>query len=79
MDAKILATYLAELKAAGVRTARLDNPTLGVVEVEFFPSELRGAAPLLMDRDGKPISLDDGMPELARDDIAEANFNRKAG
>lgn len=89
MDTKFLALYLAELKtglselrAAGIRSARIPLIDMGgegtVLYVEFFPPESsRAPVPALMDRDGKPINLDEGMPELARDDIAEANFNPK--
>lgn len=84
MDSKLLALYLAELKAAGVRTAKLDTCAgdACLIEVEFFPPprseapELAPATPF-RDRQGNPIDLDDGMPELGKDDIAEANFKPK--
>lgn len=87
MDPSELRAYLAELQAAGsVKLAKLHRFRDGdlVVEVEFFPpartvADLAPASPFV-DREGKPINLDDGMPELGRDDdITDANFKPKGG
>lgn len=73
-----LSHVLEELKAHGVQSAEATFNSKGDVvglKVEFAP--VMSASPFV-DKDGKPVDLDEGLPPLARDLIAEKNYQRDA-
>ena len=75
-----LREYLSVLKEAGVRNATVPVGQAGdSLVVEWAPdaSAPPVSASPFVDKDGKPVNLDEGMPDLARDDIAAANFEPK--
>lgn len=76
-----LRAYLDELRGAGARIAKVTLASGDGFEVQFAldESDLSAVTPAapFVDKDGKPIDLDEGMPELARDPIEAANFKAK--
>lgn len=77
MDPQTLGQYLDELRARKTYRARVKLPDGSGFDVAMVPDAPPAADGALVDETGRPVDLDEGMPPLARDDIAEANFPKE--
>lgn len=78
-----LRAQLDILREMGVRKARVryDGSEVAEIDVEFADAATPVSAEpatAFVDKDGNPVDLDDGMPELGRDRIAEKNLRKRA-
>lgn len=81
MSPSELAEYLSVLRDAGIRRGSwtlVDGDKRSRLDFEMAPgSPAPGGA--LVDRDGKPVNLDEGNPWTEDDRIYKANFDKRGG